>query len=203
MDSLLLNIIALVSTHAESNHRCWKWTGHFFLTDYHHETANPKIWKTHRKPTQKDYAEQTLEDFLLNKKQKSSQHAFLSKVGLTYWDLYTLTVSRALVQSLEGSPPILSKLAVQPKKNTSTCSFADLWKDHHLMSMSPNKMKKFETIRQARFPIWTPPWRSSVFFSWKFWWAQSLVDMLALIKDLALCTLPSWSVSAPKRRGSG
>lgn len=142
MDSLPLNIIALVSTHAENNHRSWKWAGHAFFTDYHHETANPKIWKTHRKPTQKDYAEQTLEDFLLNKKQKSSQHAFLSKVGLTYWDLYTSTVSRPLVQSLEGSPPKISR-------PTSTCSFADLWKDDHVMSMSPNKMKSSKpSVRQ-------------------------------------------------------
>ena len=146
MDSLPLNIIALVSTHAENNHRSWKWAGYAFCTDYHHETANPKIWKTHRKPTQKDYAEQTLETFCWIRSRKAPSTHSSAKLGwltgifihrLFHVHLFNLWKDRRL------------KLAVQPKKNTSTCSFADLWKDDHVMSMSPNKMKSSKpSVRQ-------------------------------------------------------
>ena len=146
--------------------------GYAFCTDYHHETANPKIWKTHRKPTQKDYAEQTLETFCWIRSRKAPSTHSSAKLGWLTGIFIHRLFSRPLVQSLEGSPPKISRPTQEKYLNLFICRSLEGWPRYvHVTQQN----EKFETIRQARFPIWTPPWRSSVFFSWKFWCNHSLI----------------------------
>ena len=80
---------------AESDSLCWNKQGSLVWRDSHQKRANPKNWfSAHRKPTLtlKENAEWRLQDFLLDKKQKSSQQAFLSKAASTvgkYLNLFT------------------------------------------------------------------------------------------------------------------